>query len=106
MIDIIKIGLLYDFYENLLTDRQKDVMELYLIENLSLKEISEELDITRQGVHDIISRTAANLIGYEEKLQLMKKMIERKAAAERVKYCIENNDMESAFAGIEAMIEG
>lgn len=48
--DVIQTSLLYDFYGSLLTDRQREVMELYYGENLSLSEIAAEFSISRQGV--------------------------------------------------------
>ena len=52
--DVIQTSLLYDFYGSLLTDRQREVMELYYGENLSLSEIAAEFSISRQGVHDAL----------------------------------------------------
>ena len=49
--------LLLDFYSELLTDKQKDIMELYYYEDLSLSEIADHEKITRQGVHDTIKRS-------------------------------------------------
>lgn len=64
------IGNLYAFYGQLLTARQQEVLELYSLEDLSLGEISEQLGITRQAVHDMIRRAAKSLEEYEEKLGL------------------------------------
>ena len=52
----VKIGLLFSFYRNMLTDRQIECIDLYYNEDLSLAEISEHLGITRQGVRDNIKR--------------------------------------------------
>ena len=65
--------MLYDFYGALLTERQRQVMELYHEENLSLAEIAEEFGISRQGVHDTLKNAHKALEGYEEKLGLMEK---------------------------------
>ena len=56
MESIEKISLLYDFYGGLLTEKQRQVMELYHEENLSLAEIAEEFGISRQGVHDTLKK--------------------------------------------------
>lgn len=67
------MNLLYDFYGQLLTERQKDFMELYYGQNLSLGEISGEFKVTRQAVHDTLKRAEQLLSQYEEKLGLVAK---------------------------------
>lgn len=71
--DITRQSLLYDFYGALLTDRQREVMELYHEENYSLAEIADEFGISRQGVHDALHKAEKSLEGYEEKLGLVDK---------------------------------
>ena len=71
--DITRQSLLYDFYGALLTERQKEVMELYHEENLSLAEIAEEFGISRQGVHDALHKAEKSLENYEEKLGLVER---------------------------------
>ena len=66
--DVIQTSLLYDFYGSLLTDRQREVMELYYGENLSLSEIAAEFSISRQGVHDALKNAGRALHEYEQKL--------------------------------------
>lgn len=76
---VIWITLLYDFYGQLLTQRQQRFIELYYGQDLSLGEIAEEYNVTRQAVHDTLKRSEKILSGYEEKLQLIHKfMAERK----------------------------
>ena len=48
--------LLYDFYGELLTERQQQVYESVVLEDYSLSEVAEDLGISRQGVHDMIKR--------------------------------------------------
>lgn len=64
-------SLLYDFYGELLTDRQKKVYQEAVFDDLSLTEIAEEEGISRQGVHDMIRRCDKALQGYEDKLGLV-----------------------------------
>lgn len=59
--------LLYDYYGALLTDRQRECFELRYNQDLSLGEIGQELGISRQGVHDNLTRTEALLLNMEEK---------------------------------------
>lgn len=70
---LVKIGILYDFYGKLLTEKQLQVIELYYIYDLSLTEIGEELDITKQGVSDTLKRAERKLLKYEDTLGLVKK---------------------------------
>lgn len=65
--DALEIVLLYDYYGDLLTDRQKECFEMRYYQDLSLGEIGDELGISRQGVHDNLSRTEALLRNMEAK---------------------------------------
>ena len=65
--DTLDIVLLYDYYGDLLTDRQKECFEMRYYQDLSLGEIAAELGISRQGVHDNLSRTEALLRNMEAK---------------------------------------
>jgi predicted DNA-binding protein YlxM (UPF0122 family) len=74
MIDkLVEIGILFDFYGRLLSDRQYGAIELYYIHDLSLAEIGEELGISRQGVYDTLKRAEQKLYEYEDILGLIKK---------------------------------
>ena len=81
---LLEITLLYDFYGELLTDKQKSVMELYYLHDLTLNEIAGEHGITRQAVLDMIKRTEKLLNQYEQKLGLVSKYLEQKAKLERI----------------------
>ena len=80
MESIEKISLLYDFYGRLLTEKQRQVMELYHEENLSLAEIAEEFGISRQGVHDSLKKAEHLLTEYEDKLGLVAKLMKSRHA--------------------------
>ncbi|MFD2133098.1 putative DNA-binding protein [Pseudogracilibacillus auburnensis] len=69
--------MLYDFYHELLTNKQKEYMELYYREDYSLGEISNLRDVSRQAVYDNIKRTEQLLHSYEEKLHLYEKFMKR-----------------------------
>ncbi len=66
----LQISFLLDFYGDMLTDKQRDVVELYYNEDLSLAEIADHSGITRQGVRDSIKRAEAQLLEYESRLKL------------------------------------
>jgi hypothetical protein len=61
---------LFDFYGKMLTDKQYEILDLYCNLDLSLAEISENLSITRQAVHDAIKRSDKALENYETQLGL------------------------------------
>ncbi|MCJ7856777.1 YlxM family DNA-binding protein [Lachnospiraceae bacterium NSJ-143] len=85
MDDILKATLLYDFYGELLTERQKTVFEYYHLNDCSLTEIGEELGISRQAVRDLLKRTETLLAGYEEKLRLVERFGIQKESVRRIK---------------------
>ncbi len=64
---------LFDLYAPLLSERKQDVFSLYYGEDLSLSEISQQTGISRQGVRDLLERTAAELERYEKALGLAEK---------------------------------
>ncbi len=72
----LEIGLLLDFYGELLSDSRREAAELYYNEDLSLAEIAEGAGITRQGVRDSINKAKVQLTEYEEKLGLAAKFRE------------------------------
>lgn len=73
---------LYDFYSNLLTDKQKEYLELYYADDLSLGEIAQEFSVSRQAVYDNIKRTSKLLEQYESQLQLVADYQRRKKQLE------------------------
>lgn len=87
---IARINLLYDFYGQLLTNRQQEVMDLYYGENLSLSEIAEEFSISRQGVHDSLKNAEKALFEYEFRLGLVEKFQKSRQAVEEIDAAIES----------------
>ena len=68
-----RMTMLFDFYGDVLTDRQKEFYDLYYNEDLSLAEIAENYGITRQGVRDVIVRAEAVLTELEDKTGLIRR---------------------------------
>lgn len=69
----VKISILLDIYGKLLTEKQYKLLDDYYNNDLSLSEIAENENITRQAVRDNLKKGENNLFEYEEKLGLMKK---------------------------------
>lgn len=86
---IVQAALLYDFYGELLTQKQKLIFELYYQNDLSLTEIGEEQGISRQAVADQLKRTEKILAGYEEKLKLVERFLIQKNVIVQIKELIE-----------------
>ena len=71
-----RMTMLYDFYGELLTDRQKEFFDLYYNEDLSLSEIAENNGISRQGVRDVIVRAEAAMQEIEDKTGLIRRFMQ------------------------------
>jgi len=68
-----RMAMLFDFYGDLLTERQKEFYDLYYNEDLSLAEIAENYGISRQGVRDVIVRAEAAMTEIEDKTHLIRR---------------------------------
>ena len=77
MEDRVEISLLMDCYKPLLTEKQKNIMELYFEDDLSLAEIAELNNTSRQAIHDLLKRCYKQLLTYEDKLSLLQKSMNR-----------------------------
>lgn len=69
--DRVELINLFDVYEALLTDREKEIFKYYYYEDLSLSEIGENLNITRTGVFNTLKKVEEKLRQYESDLKLM-----------------------------------
>jgi predicted DNA-binding protein YlxM (UPF0122 family) len=87
----LQIGVLLDFYGDVLAERRRLVLDLYYNDDYSLAEIAEEIGITRQGVLDTIKKGKDELLFLEEKLQLEKKFREAAKASERLVSLVTQN---------------
>jgi len=80
MDDKVKERLLYDFYGDLLTDKQREILNYYYNEDYGLSEIGDLIDVTRQGVYDSYKRSKSIMMNYENKLHLLDRHLENKQA--------------------------
>ncbi len=79
-----RVNLLMDCYIELLTDKQQVYLNLYYGEDLSLAEIAEELDVSRNAVYDNLKRAVALLEDYESKLHSLEKHQKRMDLIQRI----------------------
>ncbi|MBM7665138.1 putative DNA-binding protein YlxM (UPF0122 family) [Solibacillus kalamii] len=102
-----RMNFLFDFYQALLTDKQRSYMELYYLDDHSLGEIAESYNISRQAVYDNIRRTEAMLEEYEEKLNLFEKFQQRQIVLKQLTDAImdEASTTEAKLALVEQLKE-
>ena len=82
--DALEMTLLFDYYGDLLTERQKMCFDLRHNQDLSLAEIAQELQVSRQGVHDNLSRAEALLLNMEEKTGYVRRDMQCRQAAKQI----------------------
>jgi uncharacterized protein len=93
-----RMNYLYDFYQSLLTPKQRSYMSLYYLDDFSLGEIAEEYNVSRQAVYDNIKRTEAMLEEYEEKLLLFNKFQERNEILAQLRKNLEDSSIDSSVS--------
>lgn len=114
--DVSEVAVLLDFYGQLLTERQYEIMDLHYNSDLSLGEIAEDLGISRQGVHDSIRKAKQTLTDYEKRLGLAErfrqheKSVEKaldslKHMGEKVPDLVENKDYIKAINLLKELLE-
>lgn len=69
----LEVGLLADFYGELLTPKSREILDKFYNGDMSLGEIAKDLNITRQGVRDYLTRAQKTLQDYEDKLHIAKR---------------------------------
>ena len=89
-------AMLYDFYGELLTEHQKEIYELFVLDDYSLGEIAQEKGISRQGVHDLVKRCSQTLKGYEEKLHLVEKFVSVREKVKQIDELLDGYEKENA----------
>jgi len=87
----VEISILLEIYGNLLTEKQKEYMNYYYNEDLSLSEIAENDGITRQAVMRILQKSSKKLEEYEQKLQIMEKQKQIKKNIEKIRENLNEN---------------
>ena len=103
--NIVKASLLYDFYGALLTEKQREVMELYHEENFSIVEIAEELGVSKQAVHENLKKSEKILRNYEEKLGLVRSLLRTREVIEDIDGRIDELMQKYGSSGNEEVAE-
>jgi len=101
--------MLYDFYGELLTERQKEFFDLYYNEDLSLAEIAENSGISRQGVRDVIVRAEGIMQEVEDKTGLLRRFLSMKDNLDKIERAAEElhllNYRQYESAAIDACVK-
>lgn len=99
--DALELILLYDYYGGLLTERMRECFEMRYAQDLSLGEIGQILGISRQGVHDNLSRAEALLKNMEEKTGCVRRDVSCRRAVEAIQSAAQtlSNHPDGAVAG-------
>lgn len=101
----LRMNYLFDFYQALLTPKQRKYMELYYLDDFSLGEIAEQFEVSRQAVYDNIKRTETMLEEYEEKLLLYKKFEQRTKLLKQLKDLVSSNATPDEIMSIVGALE-
>ena len=102
----VKISVLCDLYGNLLTEKQFEFIDDYYNKDLSLSEIAENDNITRQAVRDIIKKGERKLFEYEEKLLFMKKTINQEQRIQQILVNLTKIQKDSSDKKVSSILEG
>ena len=89
LIKTIRMNYLFDFYQSLLTDKQRNYLELFYLQDYALSEIAETFDVSRQAVYDNIRRTGDLVEDYETKLGLYRRFTRRQELYQLMKQSLE-----------------
>ena len=111
-----RMAMLFDFYGDLLTERQREFYDLYYNEDLSLAEIAENYGISRQGVRDVIVRAEAALTELEDKTGIIRRfhvmqdqlkgvLASVEAINKRNAQFYQDNELEALTADITSILE-
>ncbi len=99
----VEISMLNEIYGKLLTQKQYEIIDDYYNNDLSLSEIAENNQITRQAVRDILKKGEKKLFEYEEKLSFMKRTLNQEKKIEKVLFeltKIQKNDSDKEIADV------
>lgn len=91
LVKTLRMNYLFDLYQTLLTEKQRNYMELFYLRDYSLSEIAETFDVSRQAVYDNIRRTGDLVEDYEAKLNLYEKFEQRRKIYDDMKQTLNDS---------------
>lgn len=104
MQEVVRIGILMDLYENLLTERQRNILNYYYNEDYSLLEISEITGVTRQAAHDTIKKSLRQLEKFDSALGLTKQYELMKQKVNEIKGKLNQEGIKSVDQELDELI--
>ena len=93
LVKTIRMNYLFDFYQSLLTQKQKSYLELFYLQDYSLSEIADTFEVSRQAVYDNIRRTGDLVEDYESKLGLYRRFEKRQEIYNLMKQSLNQPDL-------------
>ena len=103
--DALEMTLLFDYYGGMLTEKQRQVLALHCEEDLSLGEIAQEVSVSRQGVHDMLTRAAAKLFDMEEKLGVAERFSRMQEGLEKCREAMAKKRYDEAEKLLDKLIQ-
>ncbi len=98
LVDFLKYSVLFCYYKNLFSEKQKMYLELYFEEDYSFSEIAEKYSITRQAIFDNIKRGTKQLDDYEKKLNIYSRDLELKEKLEKLRDSFSKEELEKIIS--------
>ena len=93
LVKTLRMNYLFDFYQSLLTKKQRNYLELFYLQDYSLSEIADTFEVSRQAVYDNIRRTGDLVEDYETKLGLYKRFEQRRDIYDKMKQSLDKPEL-------------
>lgn len=100
----VELAWLTAFYGGMLTEKQRLVLQLHCEEDMSLGEIAQEAGVSRQGVHDMLTRAAGKLFDMEDKLGVAARFSRMGEGLEKCRAALHNKQYDEAEQLLDALI--
>ena len=102
---LVEIGQLFDVYKALLNDKQRDVINCYYNEDLSLNEIAQNNNKSKQAISDMIQRSVDKLFEFEKELSLLSKREKLRADLTEIRELVESSNDKDAIDKLDMILE-